>query len=109
MRPEYIYLEFKIYHMFIPLGNYLKVLNFFDGVDTSINLLFEVSWRDNYKSNIKSILGGGGGNLRGGGIEEKGKRTHGHGLQCGHCWVEGSIRELTDNGKNSIKILKSVA
>ena len=25
----------------------------------------------------------------GGGIEQKGKRTHGHGQQCGDCWGEG--------------------
>ena len=28
---------------------------------------------------------GGGGRLRGGGIEQKGKKTHGHGQQCGDC------------------------
>ena len=33
----------------------------------------------------------GGGRLGGGGIEQKGKRTHGHGQQCGDCWEEGSI------------------
>ena len=36
----------------------------------------------------------------GGGIEQKGKRTHGHGQQCGDCWGKGDIRELNDNGKN---------
>ena len=29
--------------------------------------------------------GGWGVELGGGGIEEKGKRTHGHGQQCGDC------------------------
>ena len=28
----------------------------------------------------------------GGGIEQKGKRTHGHWQQYGACWVEGHIR-----------------
>ena len=42
--------------------------------------------------------------LGGGGIEQKGKRTHGHGQQCGDCWGEGGIRGLNDNGKNTIKI-----
>ena len=29
------------------------------------------------------------GKLGGRGIEQKGKRTHGHGQQCGDCWGEG--------------------
>ena len=37
--------------------------------------------------------------LEGGGFEQKGKRTHAHGQQCGDCWWEGSIRELKGNGK----------
>ena len=41
----------------------------------------------------------------GGGIEQKAKRTHRHGQQCGDCWA---IRGLNGNGKNTIKIkLKS--
>ena len=47
------------------------------------------------------LLGGGVG---GGGIEQKRKRTHGHGEQCGDCWGEGGIRGLNGNGKNIIKI-----
>ena len=37
-----------------------------------------------------------GGGRRGGssGIEQKGKRTHGHGQQCGDYWGEGGIRRL---------------
>ena len=42
-------------------------------------------------------MGGGG---RGGGTEQKGKRTHGHGQQCGDCWGGGgNIRGLNSNGK----------
>ena len=37
--------------------------------------------------------------LGGGGIEQKGKRTHEHGPQCGDYWGQGSIRELNRNGK----------
>ena len=37
-------------------------------------------------------------------IEQKGKRTHGHGYQCGHCRGEGGIRGLNGDGKNTIKI-----
>ena len=33
----------------------------------------------------------------GGGIEQKGRRTHGHGQQCGD--QGGDIRGLNDNGK----------
>ena len=40
-----------------------------------------------------------GGEVRGGRIEQKGKRTYGHGQQCGDCWGEGSIRGLNGNGK----------
>ena len=40
----------------------------------------------------------------GGGIEQKGKRTHGHGKQCGDCQHEGGIRGLNGNGKNAINI-----
>ena len=46
----------------------------------------------------------GGGWLGSGGIEPKGKRTHGHGQQCGDCWGEGFIRGLNGNGENTIKI-----
>ena len=42
------------------------------------------------------------GGLEGGGIEQKGKRTHGHGQQCGDCG-EGDERDvrglLNRNGK----------
>ena len=31
-------------------------------------------------------------------IEQKGKRTHGHGQQCGDCWGEEGIRGLNGNG-----------
>ena len=40
-----------------------------------------------------------GGRLGGGGTEQKGKRTHGHGQQCGDCWGEGSIRRLNSKEK----------
>ena len=40
-----------------------------------------------------------GGRLGGEGIEQKGKRTHGHGQQCGDCWVVGAIRGLNGNGE----------
>ena len=46
----------------------------------------------------------GEGRSRGGGIEQKGKRTRGHGQQCGDCWGERGIRGLNGNGKNVIKI-----
>ena len=42
---------------------------------------------------------GGGGSLGGEGIEQKGKRAHGHGQQCGYCWREGSIKGLKGNEK----------
>ena len=29
---------------------------------------------------------------------KKGKRTHGHGQQCGDCWGEEIIRGLSGNG-----------
>ena len=45
--------------------------------------------------------------LEGGGIKQKGKRTHGHGQQCGDCREEGSLKRLNGNGKNTVKILKS--
>ena len=34
------------------------------------------------------------------GIEQKGKRTHGHGQQYGNCWRERGITGLNGNGKN---------
>ena len=42
--------------------------------------------------------------LRGGGFEQKGKRTHGNVQECGDCWVEGDIRGLNGNGKNTIRV-----
>ena len=38
------------------------------------------------------------------GTEQKGKRTHGHGQQCGEPWGQKGIRGLNDNEKNTIKI-----
>ena len=43
--------------------------------------------------------------LRGGRIEQKEKRTHGHGQQCGDSWGEGGIRELNDNSNKYNKDL----
>ena len=38
-------------------------------------------------------------------MEQIGKRTHGHGQQCGDCWGWGGIRGLNGNGgKSTIKI-----
>ena len=39
------------------------------------------------------------GRLGGKGIKQKGKRTHGHGQQCGDCWGARSIKGLNGNGK----------
>ena len=38
------------------------------------------------------------GSLVGGGTEQKGKRTYGHGQQCGDCWGKGDIKGLNGNG-----------
>ena len=37
-------------------------------------------------------------------MEQKGKKTHGHGQQCGKCRGDGDIKGLNGNGKNTIKI-----
>ena len=37
--------------------------------------------------------------MKGGRVEEKGKKTHGHGQQYGDCWGDVGIRGLNDNGK----------
>ena len=47
---------------------------------------------------------GCGGRLEGGEIEKKGKRTHGHGQQCGDCWGEEDIRGLNGNGEKPTKV-----
>ena len=41
----------------------------------------------------------GVGRLWGGGTEQKGKRAHGHGQQCGDCWGERGVRALNGDGK----------
>ena len=46
---------------------------------------------------IRLTASGGGG----GGIQQKSKRTHGHGRQCGDCWGEVSIKGLNGNGKKA--------
>ena len=33
--------------------------------------------------------------------QKKGKRTHGHGQQCGDCWEEEGVRRLNGNRKNT--------
>ena len=41
--------------------------------------------------------------------QQKGKRTRGHGQQCGDCFGEEGIRGLNGNGKNTIKtIIKKI-
>ena len=42
--------------------------------------------------------------LGGRGTEQKGKRTHGYGQQCGDCWGEGGLSGLNGNEKNTIWI-----
>ena len=39
------------------------------------------------------------GRLEGGGIEQKGKRTHVHGQQCGDCGGHKGIRGINGNEK----------
>ena len=43
----------------------------------------------------------------GGGIKQKGKRTHGHGQQCDDCQGKGGIRGLNGNGKIQWKFFKN--
>ena len=50
---------------------------------------------------------GGQGRAGGGGTEQKGKGTHGHGQQCGDCWWEVGIRGLKGNGKKYHEDLKN--
>ena len=40
-----------------------------------------------------------GGRFKGGRNEQKGKKTHGHGQQCGDCEGAESIRGLNSNAK----------
>ena len=49
----------------------------------------------------------GMGEVGGGEIEQKGKRTHGHGQQGGDYWMVGGMSGLNGNGKNIIKITYS--
>ena len=42
--------------------------------------------------------------LRGGRIEQKRKRTHGHGQQYGDCWERGVKGDYMVIGKNTMKI-----
>ena len=41
--------------------------------------------------------------LGGGGIEQQGKGTHGHGRQCGDCWGERGVKGQNGNGKIQLK------
>ena len=45
--------------------------------------------------------------LEGGGTEQKGKKTHGHGQQYSDFWGQGDLRELKDNVKKYKKDLKN--
>ena len=53
---------------------------------------------------IESRLTALGQGLGGGGIKLKGRRTHGHGQQCGDGEGEMGIRGTNSIGKNTIKI-----
>ena len=52
-------------------------------------------------SQMESRLTAMGRQVEGGGTEQKGKRTHGHGQQCGDLAEKGdeSIRRINGNGK----------
>ena len=45
------------------------------------------------------MTAGCGGQVVGEGIDQKGKRTRGHGQLCGDCWGKGSIRGQNGNKK----------
>ena len=55
---------------------------------------------------MESRLRAKGERIGGGGIKQKGKRTHGHGQPCGDCKGEGDIRGLNGNGKIQFKAFK---
>ena len=46
----------------------------------------------------------GGGRLGGGGIEQKGKRTHGHGPQCSDCGGKAMKKNATITKRKGILI-----
>ena len=52
----------------------------------------------------EQMTASGGGMLQGGGIQQKGKSTHGHGQQCGDCGGEEIKGTKRSWGKNIIKI-----
>ena len=52
---------------------------------------------DSEMKNRRQLLGGG--SLGSGGAEQNGKRTHGHGQQCGDCLGEECRGGLNGNGK----------
>ena len=56
------------------------------------------------KTDSESRLTALGVGLEGGGIKQKGARTHRYGQQCGDCWGVGGIRGLNGNGKKYNKI-----
>ena len=58
---------------------------------------------DSEMKNRRQLLGWG--SLGSGGTEQNGKRTHGHGQQCGDFWEERGIRGLNDNRLNIIMII----
>ena len=71
-----------------------------------ISLICEISWtkwtsRDRLIDSGMTAIGGGW--LGGGGMQQKGKRTHGHWQQCGDCSEGGGIREINGNGKIQLK------
>ena len=43
-----------------------------------------------------------------GGIEEKEKRTHGHGQQCGDCWGRACMKGLSGNGNIQCRLNKKI-
>ena len=51
---------------------------------------------DQHMENRRQLVGGG---LGVGGIEQKGRRTQGHGQQCGYHWGKEGLMELNGNGK----------
>ena len=44
-----------------------------------------------------------------GGIEQKGKRTHGHGQYCGDCWGEGCTRDYMMIAKIQYRLNQGVS
>ena len=68
------------------------MISFICGINEQTGLTRKMGTDSQMKGRMTAIRGVGVSSLGNEETEQKEKRTHGHGQQCGECWGDGSIK-----------------